>query len=143
MDCPSNLVHTSLSFAGVYANNVWNAQTFPFLSQVSDKAYITDLSISRPLPQLLFYPNGTEYDQTLILNDDYTVNATKLAEQGLPWFASTQVVAKIGSSLAFGATVTHMIIWNGKQVWDSIKTARTGGVQDGVWRSFMSGLSHV
>ncbi|KAF9037805.1 OPT oligopeptide transporter [Hymenopellis radicata] len=94
-----------LSFASVYANNVWNAQNFPFLSQ------------------LLFYANGTEYDQTLILNDDYSVNATKLAEQGLPWFASTQVVTKIGSSLAFGATVTHMIIWNGKQVWDAIKTA--------------------
>ncbi|KAJ7597691.1 OPT oligopeptide transporter [Mycena floridula] len=101
-----------LSFIGVYAMNGFNSQSFPFLTQ------------------LLFYADGTEYNQTLILNDDFTLNEEKLAVQGLPWFAGTQVVAKIGASLSFGATITHMIIWNGKQVYDSIKEGRANGIQD-------------
>lgn len=92
--------------------------------------------------------NGTEYNQTLILNDDYTLNEEKLAVQGLPWFAATQTVTKIGSSLSFGATsaflcfldthsaytdryaVTHIALWNGKQLWDAIKRGRANGIQD-------------
>lgn len=70
--------------------------------------------------QLLFYKNGTEYDQTLILNDDFTLNLEKLEVQGLPWFAASYTIAKIGASLSFGATITHMILWNGKQIWDAV-----------------------
>ncbi|KAJ7786495.1 OPT oligopeptide transporter [Mycena metata] len=95
-----------LSFCGVYATNSWKAQNFPFLSQ------------------LLFYENGTEYQQDLILNADYTLNEEKLAIQGLPWFSASYAISKIGSSLSLGATVTHMLIWNGKQVWDALKQGR-------------------
>ncbi|KAF7347691.1 OPT oligopeptide transporter [Mycena venus] len=95
-----------ISFTAAYSMNVWNAQNFPFLSQI------------------LFYENGTEYQQDLILNDDFTLNTEKLAIQGLPWFSTSYAIAKIGGSLSFGATVTHMILWNGKQVWDAIKTGR-------------------
>jgi OPT family oligopeptide transporter len=93
-------------FAGVYANNVWKAQNFPFLSQ------------------LLFYENGTIYDQDLILNADYTLNREKLAIQGLPWYSASNVIAQVATSLSFGATITHMALWNGKQVWDAMKAGR-------------------
>ena len=43
--------------------NVWNTQNFPFLTQ------------------LLFYENGTQYDQLSILNDDFTLNYEKLEQQ--------------------------------------------------------------
>lgn len=101
-----------LAFCGVYARNVWNAQNFPFLSQ------------------LLFYENGTEYNQTLILNDDYSLNEEKLAVQGLPWFAATQTVSKIGAALSFGATITHIGLWNGKQLWAAYKQGRKNSIQD-------------
>ncbi|THU85518.1 OPT oligopeptide transporter [Dendrothele bispora CBS 962.96] len=101
-----------MSFSAVYARNVWNAQNFPFLSQ------------------LLFFENGTVFDQTLILNDDYTLNEERLAEVGLPWFTATQIVTKIGFSLSFGATVTHMALWNGKQVWETLKLSRKGEIND-------------
>ncbi|KAG1829215.1 OPT oligopeptide transporter protein-domain-containing protein [Suillus subalutaceus] len=42
-------------FVAVYYNNIWKAQNFPFLSQ------------------LLFYENGTQYNQTLILNANYAI----------------------------------------------------------------------
>lgn len=54
--------------------------------------------------QLLFNEDGSEYNQTLILNDDFTLNEEKLAVVGLPWFATSQVIAAIGTSLSFGAT---------------------------------------
>ncbi|KAJ6519993.1 OPT oligopeptide transporter [Mycena sanguinolenta] len=93
-------------FCGVFANNTWKAQNFPFLSQ------------------LLFHENGTIYDQTLILNDDYTLNRDKLAIVGLPWYSASNVITQIGTSLSFGATITHIILWNGKQIWNAIKTGR-------------------
>ncbi|KAJ3727433.1 OPT oligopeptide transporter [Lentinula raphanica] len=102
-----------ISFCAVYANNVWNAQNFPFLSQ-----------------QLLFFENGTEYDQTLILNDDFTLNEGKLAVVGLPWYSATQTVAKIGASLSFGATITHIIVWHGQELWNALLAARAGTVED-------------
>ncbi|KAJ7293747.1 OPT oligopeptide transporter [Mycena rebaudengoi] len=101
-----------LSFIATYANNVWHAQNFPFLSQ------------------LLFYEDGSTYNQTLILNDDFSLNPEKLAVQGLPWFSASQTIAKIGTSLSFGATITHMALWNGKQVWDAVKASRRGECQD-------------
>ncbi|KAJ7631067.1 OPT oligopeptide transporter [Roridomyces roridus] len=101
-----------LSFIGAYATNSWKAQNFPFLSQ------------------LLFYENGTIYEQDLILNDDFTLNRDKLAEQGLPWFAASYAISKVGSSLSFGATITHMALWNGKQVWDAVRTAKRGDCED-------------
>ncbi|KAF7311079.1 OPT oligopeptide transporter [Mycena chlorophos] len=101
-----------LAFTGAYATNVWNAQNFPFLSQ------------------LLFYENGTVYDQDLILNSDYTLNPEKLAVVGLPWFSITYAIAKIGTSLSFGATITHMALWNGKQVWRALQSGRKGEIDD-------------
>ncbi|KAF5366856.1 hypothetical protein D9758_006513 [Tetrapyrgos nigripes] len=120
-----------LSFTGIYTRNVWKSQNFPFLSQ------------------LLFNEDGTVFDQNLILNDDFTLNEEKLEAVGLPYFAGTQIIAKIGLSLSFGATgeriragfqtffidsspsaVTHMALWNGKQVWDTIKLSRKGKLED-------------
>ncbi|OJA11160.1 hypothetical protein AZE42_13863 [Rhizopogon vesiculosus] len=69
-------------FVAVYYNNIWKAQNFPFLSQ------------------LLFYENGTQYDQTLILNSNYEVDPTLLAEQGLPYYASTWVINLLTSNMA-------------------------------------------
>ena len=53
----------SITFCVVYQQNVWKSQNFPFLSQ------------------LLFYENGTEYNQLAILNPDYTLNYEALEQQ--------------------------------------------------------------
>ncbi|OAX33321.1 OPT superfamily oligopeptide transporter [Rhizopogon vinicolor AM-OR11-026] len=87
-------VFCTVVFVAVYYNNIWKAQNFPFLSQ------------------LLFYENGTEYNQTLILNTDYEVDPTLLAEQGLPYYASTWVVYLLSTNVALAATFTHLLLWN-------------------------------
>ncbi|KAF7973665.1 hypothetical protein HWV62_14640 [Athelia sp. TMB] len=81
-------------FCIVWYNNIWKAQNFPFLSQ------------------LLYYENGTEYDQLLILNSDYEVDQTLLNEQGLPYYSSTWVVQLLATNMAMGATFVHMFLWN-------------------------------
>ncbi|TFY74807.1 hypothetical protein EWM64_g9205 [Hericium alpestre] len=83
-----------ICFVAVYYNNIWDSKNFPFLSQV------------------LFYQNGSQYDQLLILNDQFEVDKTLLAEQGLPFYAGTWVVNLLGTNLGMGATFTHLLLWN-------------------------------
>jgi OPT family small oligopeptide transporter len=88
-------------FVAVYYNNIWKAQNFPFLSQ------------------LLFYENGTQYNQSLILNANYEVDPTLLAEQGVPYYSSTWIVYLLSSNLGLAATFTHLLLWN----WDDMRSA--------------------
>ena len=82
---------------------MWHAQNFPFLSQ------------------LLYYENGTRYDQLRILNDDYTLNYDKLRQQGLPWYAASQLLFKISRTMYIGAALMHFILWHSKDVYHLIR----------------------
>ncbi|KAF9241516.1 OPT oligopeptide transporter protein-domain-containing protein [Melanogaster broomeanus] len=88
-------------FVGVYYNNIWKAENFPFLSQ------------------LLYYENGTQYNQTLILNSNFEVDPTLLAEQGLPYYSSTWVINLLVTNLGLAATFTHLLLWN----FDDLRSA--------------------
>ncbi|KAF8120134.1 OPT oligopeptide transporter protein-domain-containing protein [Boletus edulis] len=57
------------------------------------------IPLKSQLSQLLFYRNGTIYDQLLILNSNYEVDPTLLAEQGLPFYAGTFVVNLISINM--------------------------------------------
>ncbi|KJA26691.1 hypothetical protein HYPSUDRAFT_132645 [Hypholoma sublateritium FD-334 SS-4] len=97
-----------VSFCVSYHYNVWSGQNFPFLSQS------------------LFNFDGTRFNQTSILDDNFLLDRAKLTEVGLPWFASSQVISKVGWNMAIGATVTHVLIWYGKEIISVIKKYRAG-----------------
>ncbi|KAK7038375.1 OPT oligopeptide transporter [Favolaschia claudopus] len=97
-----------IAFCACYARNTWNTQNFPFLTQ------------------LLFYEDGREYNQTLILNDDFTLNEDKLAVQGLPWYAASQLLYKISRTIYIGAALTHFLLWHFKTVRKTIQEGREG-----------------
>ncbi|KAJ7484920.1 peptide transporter MTD1 [Mycena galericulata] len=101
-----------IAFCALYANNVWNGQNFPWLSQE------------------LFYENGTQYDQLAILDENFRLDKAALDVQGLPWFASSQVLTKIGTNLSIGATITHVILWYGKDILEVIRRYRAGDAYD-------------
>ncbi|KAF8890828.1 peptide transporter MTD1 [Gymnopilus junonius] len=101
-----------IAFCACFAANTWSGQTFPFLSQA------------------LFYENGSLYDQLAILDENFRLNPAKLAEVGLPWFASSQVLTKIGANLSIGATIMHVILWYGKDIVDIIRKYRAGETYD-------------
>ncbi|KAG2138157.1 OPT oligopeptide transporter protein-domain-containing protein [Suillus cothurnatus] len=109
-------------FVAVYYNNIWKAQNFPFLSQ------------------LLFYENGSLYDQTLILNSNYEVDPTLLAEQDVPYYSSTWVVYLLSQNLAsspngLGATFTHLLLWNRGGVCSAWAWMSPSGIKI-IWANF-------
>ncbi|KAF8182489.1 peptide transporter MTD1 [Mycena galopus ATCC 62051] len=101
-----------IAFCALYADNVWNGQNFAWLSQE------------------LFYENGTQYNQLAILDQNFRLDKAALDVQGLPWFSSSQVLTKIGTNLSIGATVTHVILWYGKDIIEVIKRYRAGDAYD-------------
>ncbi|KAG6860897.1 hypothetical protein C0995_006336 [Termitomyces sp. Mi166 len=101
-----------VAFCACYAMNTWNAQNFPFLTQ------------------LLYYENGTEYNQLSILNDDFTLNPEKLAQQGLPWYAASQLLFMVSRTIYIGAAITHFLLWHSKTVFSIILQSRKSGCTD-------------
>ncbi|KJA14222.1 hypothetical protein HYPSUDRAFT_150665 [Hypholoma sublateritium FD-334 SS-4] len=101
-----------IAFCACYAMNTWNAQRFPFLTQ------------------LLYYANGTEYDQLSILNPDFTLNKEKLAVQGLPWYAASQMLFKISRTMYIGAAITHFFLWHYQTVYKIVRDYRTSDSDD-------------
>ncbi|KAJ7764345.1 OPT oligopeptide transporter protein-domain-containing protein [Mycena metata] len=101
-----------IAFCALYANNVWSGQSFPWLSQE------------------LFYENGTAYDQLAILDENFRLDKAALEVQGLPWFASSQVLTKIGTNLSIGATITHVVLWYGRDIIEVIRRYRAGDAYD-------------
>ncbi|TCD60776.1 hypothetical protein EIP91_009533, partial [Steccherinum ochraceum] len=101
-----------IAFCAAYATNAWNGQSFPWLSQA------------------LFNADGTAYDQLAILDDNLLLDPAKLEIAGLPWFASSQVLTKIGANLAIGATITHVLVWYGKDIIEVIRQERRGESSD-------------
>lgn len=89
------------------------------------------------LSQTLFYENGTEYNQTLILNDQYEVDPVLLAEQGLPFYASTWVVQLLTTNLGMAATFTHLLLWN----YSDIKGAWSWATLSAVKNSWNTGIN--
>ncbi|KAG1891164.1 OPT oligopeptide transporter protein-domain-containing protein [Suillus subluteus] len=81
-------------FVAIFYNNIWESQNFPFLSQ------------------LLFYENGTIYNQTLIMNSNYEVDPTLVAEQGLPFYPGAWIINLLSTNLGLAATFTHLLLWN-------------------------------
>ncbi|KAG2144821.1 OPT oligopeptide transporter protein-domain-containing protein [Suillus cothurnatus] len=99
-------------FVVVFYNNIWESQNFPFLAQ------------------LLFYENGTIYNQTLIMNSNYDVDLTLVAEQGLPFYAGSWIIYLMSTNLGLAATFTHLLLWNKDDLraawtWMNMETLRS------------------
>jgi OPT family oligopeptide transporter len=91
----------------VYYYDVWNAQSFPFLSN--------------SIFQLL--PNGTSviYPQHKVLNPDNSLNKTALEEVGRPHFSSIFAVQYIFINFAVTASIVHIALFHGKEIYSSFK----------------------
>ncbi|KAG1827141.1 OPT oligopeptide transporter protein-domain-containing protein [Suillus subaureus] len=99
-------------FVAIFYNNIWESQDFPFLAQ------------------LLFYENGTVYNQTLIMNSNYEVDTTLVVEQGLPFYAGTWIINLLSTNLGLAATFTHLLLWNKDDlrpawIWMNMDTLRS------------------
>lgn len=91
----------------IYYYNVWDAQSFPFLSN----------SIFQ------LFPNGTSviYPQHKVLNADNSLNETALQEIGRPHFAAYTAVQYVFINFAVTASIAHIALFHGKEIMDSAK----------------------
>jgi hypothetical protein len=70
------------------------------------------------------------FNQTEILDHNYMVNDTLLAEKGIPYFTGTFVVYLISTNIAITATFVHILLYNYEDMkeawaflsWTSIKS---------------------
>ncbi|OKL57025.1 hypothetical protein UA08_07344 [Talaromyces atroroseus] len=91
-------------FVGVYYGNVWDAQNFPFLSQV----LFAEGSNST---------NYIQWNQTAVIGANNVVDPEALAAEGLPYFAATYVVNILASNMAITAGIVHICLY----FWNDIK----------------------
>ena len=91
-------------FMGIFYSNTWRAQDFPFEAQ---QLFNGTSNVS----------NYVEYNQLLILNDQFEVDDAKLAAQGIPFLTGSYLGYLVTSNMGFTATFVHMLLWN----FDDIK----------------------
>ncbi|RSL39717.1 hypothetical protein CEP54_016271 [Fusarium duplospermum] len=88
---------------GLYYSNIWRAKDFPFMSQL-----LYDGSSNTT--------SSNPYNETAIMNSDFTVNNKAVDEAGLPYLTATYVNYLITSNAGFTATLVHMLLWNYAEV---------------------------
>ncbi|KAM5354772.1 hypothetical protein ACJ41O_001418 [Fusarium nematophilum] len=99
---------------GLYYTNTWRAKDFPFMSQL-----------------LYSHSSNTTsyvaYNETAIMNQDFTVNSTLVDQAGVPYLTATYVNYLITSNAGLTATFVHMFLWNYSEVslgWSWITVTR-------------------
>jgi OPT family oligopeptide transporter len=93
-------------YMGLFYSNTWNARSFPFLSQLMFS------DASTPEKYIM-------YNQTAILDKDYTVQEHLLATQGLPNLTSSHSLGMTVRNIGITGAISHMIFWH----WNDIKGA--------------------
>lgn len=92
----------ALSMA-LYYGNVWRAKDFPFMAQL-----LYDGSSNTT--------NHVQYNESAIMNADFTVNGTLVDQTGTPYLTATYVNYLITSNAGLTATFVHMFLWNYAEV---------------------------
>ncbi|KAJ6786130.1 hypothetical protein PWT90_04865 [Aphanocladium album] len=85
-------------FAGVYYANVWDAQKFPFLSQL----IFSDASTP---------DNPVQWNQTAAIGADGKIDMAAVGALGLPSFAASNVLNILLTNMCIAAAVTHLVLW--------------------------------
>lgn len=75
------------------------------------------------------------YNQTLILDSNFEVDPTLLAEQGLPWYSSTWIVYLLTTNLGLAATFTHLLLWNKDDLRSAWSWASPRALKES-WKTF-------
>ncbi|KAF5655389.1 peptide transporter [Fusarium sp. NRRL 25303] len=99
---------------GLYYGNYWRAKDFPFMAQL---LYDGASNTTTHIP----------YNETSIMNPDFTVNNDLIDQQGLPYLTATYINYLITSNAGLTATIVHMLLWNYAEVslgWSWITIAK-------------------
>ncbi|KAG7452993.1 OPT oligopeptide transporter [Guyanagaster necrorhizus] len=70
----------------------------------------------------LFGKDGDTYDQSAVIDSSYHLNATAIAEVGLPRYTTTYAISQLCYNLSLGSAVTYVLLWH----WKELRTAFGG-----------------
>jgi hypothetical protein len=96
---------------GIYYGNGWNAKSLPFMST----RLLTTNGTAYPLDSV--FPGGV-------------LDEGAMAEHGLPSLTGTFAFAMFMANAAIGALIVHCILFWGKDIWKTYKSAREGRFDD-------------
>jgi OPT family oligopeptide transporter len=104
-------------YIALYYGNVWNALSFPFLSQ----ELFSQTSNSSAF---------VVYNQSAILNAANELDPSTLETIGLPFFATTNASSLLTTNLGITATIIHILLWNGDIVGKTFKLPKWSTVNN-------------
>ncbi|SJL04672.1 related to OPT1-high-affinity glutathione transporter [Armillaria ostoyae] len=70
----------------------------------------------------LFGKDGETYNQEAVIDSNYHLNTTAIAEVGLPRYTTTYAISQLCYNLSLGSAVTYVLLWH----WRELKTAFGG-----------------
>ncbi|SAM01495.1 hypothetical protein [Absidia glauca] len=91
--------------------DVWDAHSFRFLS---NGIFAINETTHR----------GYTYPQKDVLNSDNSLNYTKLEEIGIPSYSTVFAMSYIVINFGVTASITHVALYYGKQIWSTIRSAK-------------------
>ncbi|EAU89574.2 peptide transporter MTD1 [Coprinopsis cinerea okayama7 len=83
---------------GIYYSNIWNAFNLPILATT------------------IFSPNGTVYDHTAIMDENFNIIPEAIREQGAPGLTGSFLWANIASNLGVGSLIAHALWFIGPRL---------------------------
>ncbi|SMR54540.1 unnamed protein product [Zymoseptoria tritici ST99CH_1A5] len=104
-------------FPTTYYSNHWNAQNFPWMAQ-----QLFNTTSSTPT-------KFTTYNQSLILNADFTVNEELLNAQGPPALTATYLIYLITTNAGFTAGIVYMLLWHYSDLKDAWAFAHPSNIR--------------
>ncbi|KAJ3248951.1 hypothetical protein HDU77_007926 [Chytriomyces hyalinus] len=88
----------------LYYSNVWNAKTFPFMSQS------------------LYTVDGKKYNQTKILGADNSLDEARYAAYGQPYYSASWAFNTMMQNMSVTAGIVHVLLWHGSDILAAVKT---------------------
>ncbi len=94
----------------VYYGNYWNGLSFPFMSQA------------------IFNADGTEYNQTLILDSNGHFDPTLYEAVGPAYYSATNALFLVVDNLSIGAALVQVFLWNWKDLAPLVSSIHLKGM---------------
>lgn len=106
-------------FTGVYYSNIWNAQSYPFLSQL---IFSNTSTANSPV----------QWNQTAALGPDGKIDMNAVDSLGLPNFSASNVLNILLTNMCIAAAITHMAMWYSAELKTAFSFLRPRTVLNGI-----------
>lgn len=108
-------------FTGVYYSNIWDAQNYPFLSQLIFSNTST-------------IENAEQWNQSAAVGPDGRIDMAAVETLGLPSFAASNVLNVLLTNMCIAAAIAHLFMWNPTELKTAFQFLKPSEIWAGVRR---------